>query len=87
MNVTFTITRHGDPEAHRTGCADLARGFQAGVRQRHYDAGSFDSRVDVAADYWSDMLDEQPETTPEQWASSIHFAPCLDALPMAKVAK
>lgn len=75
--VTMTTTAHGDDEAHRTGCADLKRGHRA---DRTHDLGEFDTRVDVAADWWADQIDEN-NATAEEYVSAIHFAPCLDSLP------
>lgn len=80
MRVTMTTTRHGDAEAHRTGCADLARRKNARGQEQPCDLGEFDTRLDVTADWFGDLIAEN-DATPADYLAEIHFAPCLADLP------
>lgn len=75
--MKVTIVTGGTPEVHKAGCRDLERGRKLSSSYT-IDAGS---REEVSADYWCDIIREDPSYTPEDLVGEMRFLPCCKALP------
>jgi hypothetical protein len=78
MSIPVTLlygTHSGDPIAHRTGCADIARELY-----EHSEDKEFSSQVEIAAHVHSDMIDEDPDTTGEDYIASMTIKPSVTAV-------
>lgn len=68
----------GNIEAHLAGCADIKKRTKA-EGSVHY-GGHFNNRVEVAADYYDDQIEESSLTAAD-FVGDIDFKPCLGDLP------
>lgn len=78
MNITI-IPNDGNPEIHKSGCADISRYH----RDRRHAEPTFSTTVetkeDAAVAWWSDLIDEGSMTATEA-IGYCDFKPCAKAL-------
>jgi len=67
-NATFHV--------HAAGCADLKRGWIARYARDAWDMNA-DYLVDVEADVYDFVPDENPDYTLGDYLDDFHFAPCV----------
>jgi hypothetical protein len=80
MKVTIVhtnLTTDGMIHVHRAGCADLKQ-YRS---DHHLFTVDHASAEELVADFYSDIIDENPDTTWHTYYGEFHFLPCTSALP------
>jgi len=73
----------GSFHVHAEGCRDL-RQYGPGRKRGGHENGeetyvwAVDSKLDVVAEIYSNILDENEHSRPEEFLSDFWFAPCVD---------
>ena len=77
--VHSNLTTDGLIHVHRAGCADIKRHYRPS-RSEVWD-GEFASQVEVATDWYVDIIEENPGTTGASYLREFKFLPCCSTLP------
>jgi hypothetical protein len=77
MKVIVAATRSNDPEVHRAGCADVARGRKSGKYQAAYSI-EVEEVEGAALWFWSDFIPDEMSADDAQ--GYTRYLPCTDGL-------